>query len=80
MIERNDSLAARFRWWLLQWLAYAWRYSDDMPPARWWYRCWGSIALWLDNRLDRVPLFPPMPPVKCNCDYCRGVPGARFEP
>lgn len=84
-LTRNRSLAGRLRWWLLPWLAYAWRYRDDYydapNPGHWYHHCWGSFALWLDNRLERrVPLWPPMPPIECDCDYCRGVPGARFEP
>jgi hypothetical protein len=26
------------------------------------------------------PVVSAMPPVVCDCDYCRGVPGAVFEP
>lgn len=86
-LTRNDSLAARLRWWLLPWLAYAWRYREDHAdapnpgtPLTW---TWGSFAYWLDRVLDRLPsgaMWPPMPEIVCDCDYCRGVPGARFEP
>lgn len=86
-LTRNDSLAARLRWWLPPWLAYAWRYREDFAaapyPGRWYHACWGSFAFWLDRALDRLPsgaLWPPIPDFVCDCDYCRGVPGARFEP
>ncbi len=76
-LTRNDSLAARLRWWLLPHLYGAWCYRDewiDSPnPGRWYHACWGSFALWLDNRLDRWPLYPPMPEIVCDCEECRGA-------
>jgi hypothetical protein len=84
---RSRGFASRVRWTLMPWWAFAWRYRNDDPddpnPGRWWHHCIGSTALWLDKLLERLPggaLFEPMPRVECDCDYCRGVPGAVFEP
>jgi hypothetical protein len=40
-------------------------------------------ATWLWKFVGKLPgsdPFEPTEPIVCNCDYCRGVPGARFEP
>lgn len=80
---RSKRLAARLWWALLPyagWIAYS---DDDLecgaikPP---WY-AYPLAWLWeLVRRLPGSDPFEPMPPVVCNCDYCRGVPGAVFEP
>lgn len=84
---RGKGIVSRLRWALMPWWAFAWRYRDewvDAPnPGRWWEHCLGSTTWWLDKVLERLPggdLFEPMPPIMCDCDYCRGVPGAEFVP
>ena len=86
MADTQRGIISRLRWALMPWWAFAWRYRADfadLGPDPWWKSCLGSTAWWLDKLLERLPggaLFEPMPPIACNFDYCRGVPGAVFEP
>lgn len=78
MSERSTKLAARL-WWLL--LPYAgWTgYPNEDNPAPWY--AWPLTWLWkLVGLLPSSAPYEPQPPDVCTCDYCRGVPGARFEP
>lgn len=79
---RSTRLAARL-WWALLPFAGCYGYGKgDGGTWRWWMRF--SIVpylLWkLVGNLPGSDPFRPIPPIVCNCDYCRGVPGARFEP
>jgi len=80
--ERNTTLAARL-WWALLPYAGCYGYRDaDGGSEHWWMR-FSVVPYMLWKLAGSVPgfaAFKPMPPVVCNCDYCRGVPGARFEP
>lgn len=79
--------AARAWWWLLPY-AGIWGYKDDVdefgpnPNERWWWRfTFLHYCAWrLVSKLPSSAPFEPMEPIVCNCDYCRGVPGAVFEP
>jgi hypothetical protein len=83
---RHPGRVSRLRWALMPWWAFAWRYRDDFNNPEtdaWWKSCIGSTIYWLDKVLEHLPggdLFAPYTPPKCDCDYCRGVPGAVFEP
>ena len=77
---RSRSIAARVWWWTLPfagWVTYDGEVGATPPP-------WYAYPLARLNRLAaRAPgfrAFEPSPPVECDCAWCRGVPGARFEP
>lgn len=82
---RSRTLAARL-WWVL--LPYAGEvgYRDkelekagEIPRPRW--RAYPLSWLWtLIGKLPSSDPFEPFEPPVCGCDFCRGVPGARFEP
>lgn len=74
---RSRRLAARL-WWALLPFTGCYAYAE-----RRWQRALGFVPflLWkLAGRLPGSAPFEPELPVACDCDYCRGVPGARFEP
>ncbi len=76
MSPRNRTLIARLRWLILPLMGYC--YGES-----WRDQIRGRPFVWLDNILGRLPgsdLFAPVPEVVCNCDWCRGVPGAVWEP
>ena len=75
---RSRTLAARL-WWLLLPFAGETGYADAEHPARWFAHPL-SWAWALINKLPRSAPFEPFPHIECNCDYCRGVPGAVWEP
>ena len=77
--RRSRKLSARTWWLLLPFEGYfGYRDKDDPRPPLWVYPlAW----LWrLNDRLFSPAPFEPTPPIACDCDYCRGVPGAVFEP
>lgn len=70
--------AARLWWFLLPYAGET-GYADAEHPARWF----AHPLTWLWKFVGKLPgsePFEPMPPIVCTCDYCRGVPGAVFEP
>jgi hypothetical protein len=83
MKERWFALVVRRLWWALLpyagWMTYDGEEGAVKPP---WY---AYPLAWLWNGVHAVMVrfgvgaFPPSPPIVCNCDYCRGVPGAVFE-
>lgn len=79
MSDHSTRLAARLWWALLPyagWTGYHER--GEIPPP--WY-AWPLTWLWqLVGTLPSAAPYKSMPQVVCNCDYCRGVPGAEFEP
>ncbi len=77
MPERSMRLAARLWWALLPHIGYG---SDVFPESRRWYEPLAYRAWKLVGLLSSSAPYKPMPPINCNCDYCRGVPGAVFEP
>ena len=82
---RSRRLAARLWWALLPyagWIGYRdkelERDGTCVPPP--WY---AFPLAWLWEVVRRLPgsaPYEPLPPIECDCDYCRGVPGAVFEP
>lgn len=75
---RSKRLAARLWWFLLPYAGET-GYSDSEFPARW--RAYPLTWLWkLVNALPSSAPFEPSRIPPCDCDYCRGVPGAVFEP
>jgi hypothetical protein len=78
-VNRSTRLAARLWWALLPyagWFAYSDEPDAPRPPLHAYPLAW----LWrLINWIGVEPFKPFELPV-CDCDYCRGVPGARFEP
>ena len=76
--SRNTSLAARL-WWLLLPFAGETGYSDADHPARWF----AHPLTWLWKLVGKLPNSDPFKPYEgpqCDCDYCRGLPGAVYEP
>jgi len=84
---RSRKLSARLWWATLPY--YGWTCGsagqrvddilDGARPAPWWAYPLG----WLNRLAARIPgfgAFEPTPPVVCDCDFCRGVAGAVFEP
>lgn len=83
MTDRSTRLAARLWWATLPYWGWSTVTPDEIAdgarPFPWYFR---PLA-WLNRLADRLPgsaPFKPLPPIDCDCDYCRGVPGARFEP
>lgn len=80
MTPRSRTLAARLWWVLLPyagWTGYHEKGDPNPPP---WYAYPLAWAWKLVGRLPSSAPYEPMAPIVCNCDYCRGVPGAVFEP
>lgn len=77
------TLALRRAWWILLpyagWMGYRHEGMNRIPlhayPLAW---LWSGVSWYMTKR--GIGAFPPSPPVVCRCDYCRGVPGAVFEP
>lgn len=81
MIARSRKLSARLWWATLPyagWIGYS-EPGDGSIPAPWY----AYPLAWLNKLAARMPgfqAFEPPPEIDCDCDWCRGVPGARFEP
>lgn len=74
---RSTTLTARL-WWALLPAAGSYGYAETRRQRLLWLV---PNLLWqLVRRLPGSDPFEPMEPVICDCDYCRGVPAARFEP
>ena len=84
-MNHSRKLSARIWWATLPYLGWVGYRDKELeadgtcrkPP---WY-AWPLS--WLNRLAANWPgfeAFEPMPEVVCNCDYCRGVPGAVFEP
>jgi hypothetical protein len=82
-VNRSTRLAARLWWATLPYAGWVTVTADEIAdganPAPWyaWPLAWVNR---LAGRLPGSEPFGPLPPVVCDCDYCRGVPGPRFEP
>jgi hypothetical protein len=82
-MNRSTRLAARLWWATLSYRGWATTTAEDIadganPPP--WY---AHPLAWLNKLAEKLPgsePFEPLPPIVCTGDYCRGVPGARFEP
>lgn len=77
---RSRRLAARL-WWAT--LPYAgWVTYDGEPgavPPPWW----AHPLAWINKLSEKLPgsePFEPMVERECDCDWCRGVPGAEWRP
>lgn len=72
--ERSNRFAARLMWWLLPRIGY---YAEGFDRVRAWpfYMLWKLVGL-----LPSSALYEPYQGPACTCDYCRGVPGAVYEP
>lgn len=81
MSARSTRLAARLWWATLPyegWVSYSPDEVGAIPPP--WY-AW-PLA-WLHRLVRKLPSsapFEPWEPIICDCDYCRGVPGAEWTP
>lgn len=75
---RSGRLAARLWWWLLPYAGETGYPNPDNPPR--WFSYPLTWAWKLVGKLPSSAPFEPQPPIICDCDYCRGVPGAVFEP
>lgn len=53
--------------------------ADGARPCPWYAHPLSWLHFFVEKELGGR-LFDPPPPIRCNCDYCRGVPGARFKP
>ena len=80
MVRRSRRLAARL-WWFT--LPYAgWVGYRDVPggnPTPWY----AFPLAWLNTLASKLPgsdPFEPSPVQACDCDFCRGVPGAEYTP
>jgi hypothetical protein len=78
MPKRSRKLAARLWWFLLPFAGETGYPNPDNPPR------WFAYPLaWLWQLVNKLPSSDPFEPYSgpaCNCDYCRGVPGAVWEP
>lgn len=85
MTERISTRLAARLWWALLPYAGIWGYRDEDAPAenvRWWWR-FTFVAYYAWKLVGRLPgsdPFEPMAQIVCTCDFCKGVPGAVFEP
>jgi hypothetical protein len=83
--DRSRSFAARVWWATLPYAGWVgWRDEELEADGTCRKPPWYAFPLaWLNRLAEKLPgfgAFEPMEPIVCNCDYCRGVPGARFEP
>jgi len=68
---RSTRLAARLWWALLPFAGWT-AYPDEPNPPPWY--AYPLTWLWkLVGRLPGSAPFEPMPPIVCDCDYCRGL-------